>query len=124
MSHGGVDYSLDTTGHPDVVRSAIESLGPLGVCGIVGSPRLDAELRVRMHQVFFGRTVRGIIEGDSNPERFIPQMIRLYEAGRFPFDRLVEFYELADINQALHDSEAGAVVKPIIRMPAVNGGST
>jgi len=115
-SHGGVRYAIDTTGNPDVVRAAIEALGPLGVCGIVGSPALDAELRVQMHNVFFGRTVRGIIEGDSVPERFIPEMIRLHEAGRFPFDRLVAFYELDDINRALADSEAGVVVKPVIRM--------
>ena len=117
-SHGGVDYAIDTTGIPDVVRAAVESLGPLGVCGIVGSPRLDAELRVPMHQVFFGRTVRGIIEGDSVPERFIPELIRLHEAGRFPFERLVQFYELEEINQAIADSESGLVVKPVIRMPA------
>ena len=123
MTSGGVDYALDTTGNPEVVGAAIESLGPLGMCGIVGSPKLDAELRVRMHQVFFGRTVRGIIEGDSVPQRFIPQMIRLHEAGRFPFDRLIEFYELVDINQALHDSESGAVIKPVIRMPITSGGA-
>jgi aryl-alcohol dehydrogenase len=122
-SDGGVDYALDTTGHPDVVRAAIETLGPLGVCGIVGSPRVDAELRVRMHDVFFGRTVRGIIEGDSVPERFIPEMIRLHEAGRFPFDQLIEFYELTDINRALSDSESGLVVKPVIRMPQDAGGA-
>jgi aryl-alcohol dehydrogenase len=118
-SHGGVDYTLDTTGNPDVVRAGIETLGPLGVCGIVGSPPLDAELRVLMHKVFFGRTVRGIIEGDSVPERFIPEMIRLHEADRFPFDRLVEFYELEDINRALADAESGMVVKPVIRMPGM-----
>jgi aryl-alcohol dehydrogenase len=123
-SDGGVDYALDTTGNPDVVRAAIETLGPLGVCGIVGSPRLDAELRVRMHDVFFGRTVRGIIEGDSVPEQFIPTMIRLHEAGRFPFDQLIEFYDLADINRALSDSESGVVVKPVIRMPQKTEGSS
>jgi aryl-alcohol dehydrogenase len=122
-SDGGVDYAIDTTGNPEVVRAAIETLGPLGVCGIVGSPRVDAELRVRMHDLFFGRTVRGIIEGDSVPERFIPEMIRLHEAGHFPFDQLIEFYELAEINRALSDSESGLVVKPVIRMPQDAGGT-
>jgi aryl-alcohol dehydrogenase len=123
-SKGGVSYALDTTGIPDVVRACIESLGPLGVCGIVGSPRVDAELRVQMHRIFFGRTVRGIIEGDSAPERFIPEMIRLHEAGRFPFDRLIAFYDLENINEALEDAESGAVVKPVIRMSGAMGKTT
>ena len=50
-------------------------------------------------------------------------MVRLHEAGRFPFDRLIEFYELVDINQALHDSESGAVIKPVVRMPKSDGGA-
>ncbi len=122
-SSGGVDYAIDTTGIPDVVRAGIEALAPLGVGGIVGSPPLDAELRVLMQKVFFGRSVRGIIEGDSVPQRFIPEMIRLHEAGRFPFDRLVEFYELKEINRALADSESGVVVKPVIRMSGSRGGA-
>ncbi|GAF53225.1 AreB protein [Psychrobacter sp. JCM 18900] len=37
-------------------------------------------------------------------------------AGKFPFDQLVTFYELKDINQAAEDSEKGITLKPIVRM--------
>jgi Zn-dependent alcohol dehydrogenase len=36
---------------------------------------------------------------------------------RFPFDRLVEYFSLADVQTALDKSYAGEVVKPIVRMP-------
>ena len=62
-----------------------------------------------------GRTIRGIIEGDANPEVFLPQLTDLYVKGRFPIDRLVTFYPFAAINQAVADQLAGKVVKPILR---------
>jgi aryl-alcohol dehydrogenase len=43
-------------------------------------------------------------------------LIDLYRQGRFPFDRLVKFYALDDINKAIHASETGEVIKPIVRM--------
>jgi aryl-alcohol dehydrogenase len=39
--------------------------------------------------------------------------------GRFPFDKLVKFYALDEINEAAADSEKGGTIKPILRMGAV-----
>ena len=68
--------------------------------------------------VTLSRTVRGIVEGDSVPDVFIPRLIELYDKGRFPFDRLIEFYDLDDINQAAGDAEEGTTLKPVLRMPS------
>jgi aryl-alcohol dehydrogenase len=38
-------------------------------------------------------------------------------AGRFPIERLITFYDLADINRAAVDSASGRAIKPVIRMP-------
>jgi aryl-alcohol dehydrogenase len=43
-------------------------------------------------------------------------MIDLYLQGRFPFNRLTTFYPFTQINEAAAASEAGDVVKPILRM--------
>lgn len=63
-----------------------------------------------------GKTIRGILQGESIPQVFIPQLVELHAQGRFPFDKLVRFYELDQINQAAADSEKGTTIKPIIRM--------
>jgi aryl-alcohol dehydrogenase len=68
-----------------------------------------------MNSIMFGRTIRGIIEGDSIPDIFIPQLIELYRQGRFPIDKLITFYPLNEINQAIKDMESGKVVKPVLR---------
>jgi aryl-alcohol dehydrogenase len=69
-----------------------------------------------MHLMTAGRKVRGIVEGDSAPDIFIPQLIELQKQGRFPYDRLLKLYDMEDINQAIFDSESGMVVKPVVRM--------
>jgi aryl-alcohol dehydrogenase len=90
---------------------------PLGTCGLIGAAPLGTEVSLDMNNILIpGRTVRGIVEGDSVPDVFIPQLIELYDRGRFPFDRLVEFYDLEEINQAAEDSEEGSALKPVLRM--------
>lgn len=111
----GVQYALECTGMPKVVRQAVDSLRLTGVCGVVGVAPLGTEFSLDMNGVLFGRTVRGIIEGDSVPDIFIPQLVDLWAQGRFPFDKLVRFYSLAQIEEAVHASEKGEVIKAILR---------
>ncbi len=113
----GADYSLETTANPKVFRQAVDSLRSLGVCGLIGGAPLGTEVALDMNTILFGRTVRGIIQGDSVPQVFIPRLADLYAQGRFPFDRLVKAYPLEEINQAAEDSESGRVFKPVLRMP-------
>jgi aryl-alcohol dehydrogenase len=115
ITSGGVEYSLECTSSPKVLRQAVDCLSIPGVCGLVGAAPLGAEVSLDMNTLLFGRSVRGIIEGDSVPHTFIPQLIELWRSGRFPFDRLVSYYDLEDINQAVADSESGIVLKPILR---------
>lgn len=118
ITGGGADYSLETSAVPQVLRQAVDCLVPLGVCGLVGAAPLGTEASLDMNNILIpGRTVRGIVEGDSVPDVFIPRLIELHDRGRFPFDRLIEFYELEEINQAAEDSEEGTVLKPVLRMP-------
>ncbi|AKO52440.1 alcohol dehydrogenase [Marinobacter psychrophilus] len=117
ITGGGVNYSLEATAIPAVFCQAVDSLAVRGVCGLIGLPPAGTKVSLDMVNLLLGRTVRGIIEGDSKPDTFIPKLIELYRQGRFPFDKLIKFYDLKDINQAAHDSETGLVIKPIIRMP-------
>ena len=113
----GVDFTLETTGRPEVVRQAIDALGTRGTCGIVGAAPIGTAASFDMGGLMSpGKCIRGIIQGDSVPDFFIPQLIDLHRQGRFPFDRLIKFYNLDDINQAAADSEAGVTVKPVLRM--------
>jgi aryl-alcohol dehydrogenase len=70
--------------------------------------------------ITFGHAVKGIIEGDSEPDVFIPELIEHYRQGRLPFDRLVTTYPLSRINRAIADQHAGECIK-IVLLPWENG---
>lgn len=116
ISHGGCTYSLECTGLPAVVRQAVECLTLTGVCGVIGVSRLGTEIKLDMNNILFGRSLRGIIEGDSVPDEFIPRLVDLYRQGRFPFEKLVTSFDFADIQRAVEASERGDVVKAVLRM--------
>jgi len=61
--------------------------------------------------------VRGVVQGDSVPKEFIPKLVDLVVAGKFPIERMIKFYDFADINLAAQESSAGIAIKPVLRMP-------
>ena len=113
----GVDYALETSGNPVAFKQAVMSIGTGGVCGIVGAPPMGVEVGIDVNYIIWNRTIRGIVEGESTSDIFIPRLIELYKQDKFPFDKLIRFYELDQINQAAEDSEKGITLKPVLRMP-------
>lgn len=117
ITGGGADFTLESSGRPAVLRQAIDALAIGGTCGIVGAPALGTEASFDVNGVMTaGKRIVGIVEGESKPDLFIPALVELYRQGRFPFDKLVKFYSLDQINQAAEDSEKGITIKPIIRL--------
>jgi aryl-alcohol dehydrogenase len=114
----GVNYSLDTTGLPSVIRQATDALAPRGRCAILGASKVGTELTLdAVHMMTGGRHLLGTVEGNSTPTQIIPQILTLYAEGRFPFDRMITWYSFSDINQAIADTEAGVCIKAVLRMP-------
>ncbi|MBX9606744.1 MAG: NAD(P)-dependent alcohol dehydrogenase [Gammaproteobacteria bacterium] len=113
----GVDYVLDTTGRADVILASVGAVAPLATLGIVGVPASAADATLGFDVIALlglGLTVKGITEGDVDPARFIPRLVDLFMAGRFPFERLVTRYPLAEINRAIEDQHRGLCIKPVL----------
>ena len=47
------------------------------------------------------------------PLKFIPKLIKLYQAERFPFDGLMKFYGFTQINGTIADSR-GSTIEPVL----------
>ncbi len=117
ITGGGVNFALESTGRPEVLGQAIECLGSLGTIGVVGAPKLGTKADFDVNNLLLlGRSIRGIVEGDSVPQIFIPQLIELQRQGRFPFDKLIKFYPFDKINDAVKDSESGATLKAVLKI--------
>jgi aryl-alcohol dehydrogenase len=114
---GGVDFTLETSGSPAVFRQAVDCLAPTGVCGLIGAPAFGTEVTFDMNTILVGgRTIRGIVEGDSVPQVFLPTLIALWKDGRFPMERIMRFYDFDQIDEAAQDAAAGRVIKPVLLM--------
>jgi aryl-alcohol dehydrogenase len=117
ITGAGADYCLEASGSTTALRQAVDCLTPMGVCGVVGAPPFGAEASFDVNFVLSGgRTIRGIVEGDAVPQLFLPQLVGLWEQGRFPIERIMAFYDFDQIEQAAHDAETGDVIKPVLRM--------
>ncbi|MEW5686659.1 MAG: NAD(P)-dependent alcohol dehydrogenase [Pseudomonadota bacterium] len=112
----GVDFAFETSGREAVVEAALASLGSYGLLGLVGvPPRPDSSLSVNLATLItYGRRIHGIIEGDSDLDGFIPELVALHRAGRFPLEKLVTTYPLARINEAIADQARGVCLKAVL----------
>src|SRR5437764_2358324 len=117
ITGGGTHFALETSAMPEVFRLAVDSLRGLGTCVLVGSARAGTEVSFEMPWLQGGRTVRGVVQGDSRPREFIPRLIDLFMAGRMPLDQLITRYDFAEINRAADGTTSGAAVNPVLRLP-------
>jgi aryl-alcohol dehydrogenase len=115
ITGGGADYSLECTGIAKVLRQAFDSVLIGGVCGLIGVAPMGTEVNLDMQNILNGRTLMGIVEGDSVSEIFIPKLIELYKQGRFPFDKMIKYYSFDQINLAAEEAEKGMVLKAVLR---------
>jgi aryl-alcohol dehydrogenase len=112
----GVKYALDTTGNKFVFPQLLASVGTRGHAGLVGAAPLGTEVGIDVGSLLFtGLQLSMILEGDSEPQVFIPRLIEMYKAGIFPFDKLISFYDVDQIEEAFADSERGEALKPVLR---------
>lgn len=115
LTGGGAHYSIDTTGVGDFVKKALASVRFMGTCVVLGA---TGDLTINVQEELMGdaKSLIGVVEGDSIPKLFIPKLLEYYKKGQFPFDRLIQFYDFKDINQAFEDSHNGKVIKAVLKM--------
>ena len=111
----GVEYAADCTGIGACVRTSLNCTGFYGVCAVAGKTE-EVTFSLSDEMSVYHRTLTGILEGHCSPKEFIPKLIDFYQEGRFPFDKLVKYYDFEDINIAVADSRSGATLKPILLM--------
>ena len=113
----GVSHAFDTTGRPEVLHDAVAGLAPRGSAGFVGGARAGDQVSLEINPLLAGRSLQGIVQGDSSPAQFIPLLAERYRNGLLPLERLVRHYPLAGINEAAADASAGRTIKPVLAMP-------
>jgi aryl-alcohol dehydrogenase len=113
LTGGGADSAFDTTGIPPVISDATRALGRLGTIALVGTGEAVATLDIK-DIIRAGKSVRGVMEGDADPLRFVPELIELVRQGRLPIERMIVKYRFDEINRAVADTKSGATIKPVL----------
>ncbi len=108
------DIVIDTTGAPDLIALGQAVLAPRGRMVLLALPPPGTTVPLDPGRMLAGRVLRGAIEGDSDPQRFVPWLAARVLSGRFPVERLVRTYPLAAIEEAAADMAAGRTVKPVL----------
>ena len=112
----GLNHIVDTTGIGAVIRSGTEALTARGQLAMLAVTPPGTELTINSNILLGGRALRGAVEGDADPQVFIPELIARYRAGRFPHNRIITTYPFSAINEAVADMKAGKVIKPVLLM--------
>lgn len=118
ISVRGVASALDTTGVPEVIAAAIASLAKRGTLALVAAPKVaSAAVPVAFGALAAaGARIVGVMEGDADPQRFIPELLGLQTRGMFPFERLIQTYPFAEIERAIAEQAEGRCVKAVLIM--------
>ena len=112
---GGAHFSIDAAGKAASFKAAIQCLRPRGVCGVMAPPgKWGEEVAHPGGAAMMFTTLVGLVEGDSNPGVFIPQLCDWVVEGRLPIRRIVETLPFDRINEALDSMRNGDIIKPVL----------
>ena len=118
---GGVDYSVEATGIATVMENAINALAFNGVAVLVG---VAAGQKVSIDPSTLqgrGLTIKGTVMAgrDGVPAIFVRRLIDFWKEDKLPVEKLIRYYDFAQINEAIAASRDGSAVKPILRLPSI-----
>jgi aryl-alcohol dehydrogenase len=115
ITDGGAHNSIEASGVTSITRQALECLRREGTAVLLSVTGRE-EISLPLEALFLNRclTLTGLSEGASDPQTFIPELVRYYKEGRLPVDRISTFYKFNEIEKAFADSHSGASIKPIL----------
>jgi alcohol dehydrogenase (nicotinoprotein) len=113
----GVDYVFESISSAATIGQAYQALGKNGTLVVVGlTPFTEMSIPIPpLDLVLFQKAVLGTLYGDAQPRIDIPNMLRLYRAGKLKLDELVtRTYTLDQVNEAYADLLAGRLIRGVI----------
>ena len=60
----------------------------------------------------------GTIQGDADPKKSIPMLIKWYREGKLPLEKLEKFFKVEDFETAKEEMHEGVTIKPVLLWPS------
>lgn len=112
-----MDYAFEAISSPATIGQAYKATGKNGTVVVVGlTPYTEKSLPISpLDLVLSQKTIMGTLYGDSQPRKDIPDLLKMYEAGKLKLDELVtRTYTLDQVNEAYADLIAGRIIRGVI----------
>ena len=110
----GVDYAVDTTGLPAVMKPALDALAQGGTLVVIAVTPHDFTFSTWNDLCVGDKKVIGVNMGDAIPQIDVPRLIRFNKLGMFDYEKTEKFFDFEDINEANQASVSGKVIKPVL----------
>jgi S-(hydroxymethyl)glutathione dehydrogenase/alcohol dehydrogenase len=115
LSDGGVDYSFEAIGSPQVLAQCFYALAPRGVCTLVGAIPTGQKIELLPGHFYIEKQIRGCFMGSNRFHLDMPKYLELYRQGRLNLDDMVSRRgRLEDVNEAFRAMEAGEVTRTVL----------
>ena len=119
LTGGGAAAVLDAAATQFTFEQSILALRPGGTLGVVDLPgAFDQPVSHPGGMPFMTTKMVGIVEGDSNPQEFLPFLFDHYLNGNLPVDRLIETFPFERIGDAFDAVENQRAIKPVLTFGA------
>jgi S-(hydroxymethyl)glutathione dehydrogenase/alcohol dehydrogenase len=114
----GADTAIVTVGRANggIIGEAFSAIRKGGICAVVAVAGPERGLDISAQElVSYGKTLRGILFGNSNPTYDIPKLLDYYKAGRLRLDELItRRYDVRGVNKAYDDMRAGVNLRGVL----------
>jgi alcohol dehydrogenase len=117
LTGGGTDYAVEAVGNAKVLSQAFGATKTGGKTICIGLPHMNQQLSLPIIAlVGLEKAVMGSFMGSSIPQRDIPRLIHLYQAGKLPLDALLSpSIALEEINQGFDRLAQGTAIRQLVR---------
>lgn len=112
----GVDYSFEAIGNAHAMAQSFRALRRGGVATAVGIAPSGTQVSVDAGElVYQEKRLQGSYYGSSHFQADVPRLLRLYQAGKLPVQRLISRrYRLEEVNAAFDALLAGEVARSVL----------
>ncbi|KTF74827.1 hypothetical protein cypCar_00017142, partial [Cyprinus carpio] len=116
LTNGGVDFSIECVGNPEVMRAALEScIKGWGVSVLVGYT--DVDFSARPIQLISGKTWKGTLLGGYKIKDSLPKLVNDYMTGKIMVDEFITHkMDLEQINDAINLMKTGQCIRCILNI--------
>jgi Zn-dependent alcohol dehydrogenase len=111
----GANHAVDCTGAARVIETMMECLAVRGRAAQVGLTAPDKTVPIKILQhLLRGQEYVGCAGGDCVPSKMLPYLMEQQQAGNFPLDEIVSYYDAKDYEKAFEDSRSGRAIKAVL----------